>query len=346
MSAVMPTMRIASFVAVASLIIQLGCQADSATDSGPGEPKVESLSPVTVTAVVGTIASFSPTVRVTDSRTHQPLPNVQIQFVPVNGGSVASSVVLTDANGTASAGEWQLSVRSGSTTRLGVWMGGRLQFSFVPILKADAPFLIRNQSTLEQIGLAGQAVTGFQFTIVDQFNNGVPNVPVTFTTSAGTLAKTSILTDNNGNVSTGAWVLGFTPGTQKLTVTVAGLAPLELTAEAVDASTIRWYRLESEVLPNNNSFPPSGLGIQEARFGVTTFDNCLCKAQKGFFVDEIIWLPNAFIQRFMGRYQMDGSALTVPVAASGVVKTDALILDRPDPDFGIMMTWIYRPIVP
>ena len=83
-----------------------------------------------------------------------------------------------------------------------------------------------------QTGVAGaQLANPFVVEVRNRYDNRLPDVPVTFTVTAGggTLSTTSTTTDKNGRAQS-TLTLGQQPGTNTVTVTVAGLEPVTFTS--------------------------------------------------------------------------------------------------------------------
>ena len=59
-------------------------------------------------AAVGAAVRNEPKVRVTDARTGQPLPSLNVTFTPSASGGVDNTDAATDGNGFATAGQWTL----------------------------------------------------------------------------------------------------------------------------------------------------------------------------------------------------------------------------------------------
>ena len=82
-----------------------------------------------------------------------------------------------------------------------------------------------------QTSVAGaQLANPFVVEVRNRYDNRLPDVPVTFTVTAGggTLSPTSTTTDKNGRAES-TLTLGQQPGTNTVTVTVAGLEPVTFT---------------------------------------------------------------------------------------------------------------------
>ena len=312
----------------------LGCAGDSSTDPAVQQITIEAKSSLTVTGIAGTPAPANPEVRVFDKRDGKPLANIPIGFVTTNGGSVEFASILTNADGLASAGEWKLSSQSGSSS-IAVLMNGELKFYFSATVQPDVPASLRLVTPTDTIWIAGREVDGFSVIVEDRFGNGVPNVDVALsTTGTGTLPRISAISSANGTASTGKWLLGI--GLNSATFTLAGLTSRTVSVLGIDPATVKWYRLDLE------KSGPSG--IVNARFGMTTFDKCLCKKQEGYFVEEIVWqLSGAPISRGADRYELNGEKLAVPpkFGVNGLVNGENVYLDRPDPNGGFVGTWTY-----
>src|SRR6266568_8899215 len=111
-----PLPKVSFPFAVAVLIALNACRSDTATSptAESGKPEVEAVTQTSISAIVGTVASPAPVVRVTDNKTHKPLANVPVEFrVYTGGGSVTNGSVVTDATGLASPGEWRFMTRPG-----------------------------------------------------------------------------------------------------------------------------------------------------------------------------------------------------------------------------------------
>src|SRR5437764_11112007 len=108
-----PLPKVSFPLAVVVLLALHGCGSDSTT-SPPPTANVEAVTQTSISGIVGAAASPAPVVRVSDSNTHQPLPNIPVEFrVVTGGGSIANNRVVTDAKGQASPGEWRFGTLPG-----------------------------------------------------------------------------------------------------------------------------------------------------------------------------------------------------------------------------------------
>jgi hypothetical protein len=142
-----------------------------------------------------------------------PLANIPVRWsVTGGGGSVSSVSTTTDANG-----QTQTTYFSGAlvdTARVTASTGDR-SHQFIVKLAADTVAFL---SALQGNGAA--ALVGYPLTLVakatDRFGNVIPGVPVTWSTSGGTLETTSATTDSIGRASN---VITVGPDTGNYTVT-------------------------------------------------------------------------------------------------------------------------------
>jgi hypothetical protein len=70
------------------------------------------------------------------------------------------------------------------------------------------------------------------FTVLDEKGSAMANVPVTVSVSGGGSVVSAAKTSTSGSTPVGTWTLGSTPGPNTLTITVAGLTPVTITATA------------------------------------------------------------------------------------------------------------------
>jgi hypothetical protein len=123
-------------------------------------------------------------------------------------------------------GSYRLAVSSGTLTP-------DTTESFVII--AGAPSSIALVTGGGQTALVGAPLsTPITVRVRDAANNVVRNAPVTFAVTAGggSLLGASTVTDSLGIAALGGWTLGLTVGTQSITATVNGVAPLQINATA------------------------------------------------------------------------------------------------------------------
>jgi adhesin/invasin len=193
----------------------------------PNTPaSVTATTPTSVTATAGTVVATSPTVVLRDAQ-GQPVPGVQVLF-NVIGGGVQFPVDTTDAQGIASAGQWQLGGQPGEYVVSAVvsYPGGNIANN--PIrFTANAIAVPTNVTITKQAGdlqtAAAGAILPTQPTVVVT-SNGAPvaGVTVQFIPSGNGVANPIFVqTDANGVART-SWTLQTTAGPNTLTVVVPG----------------------------------------------------------------------------------------------------------------------------
>jgi hypothetical protein len=286
----------------------LACKSESSTSPDTPELTATPVSPTAVAGVVGAIAPFSPTVKVLDARTQRPAANVRVHFT---NGWVSVPEARTDVNGIASAGQWRFSSAVG-TDHVSAYLAGRLVAEFRATLTHAAPATFRVTDGSEVVALAGTGVVGFFLQVVDQFGNGVADVPITFSASGGTLAKKAAVSGSDGAAATGWWVLDERPGTSELTVSADGVKPLILLGHGLDSAALRWFDLK-EIRRSSGAISPLDLGILSSRFFMTPFNGCFCsEPQRGFYVeaDSFRFKPG-FIGQKGGRFEIVGTTLNL-----------------------------------
>ena len=210
----------------------------------PPSPPARDTTPTAIAAHVGTgqsgfvnaLVGTAPAVRIT-ARDGGGVAGIAVTFsVLMGGGSLSGATRTTDSSGVAAVGAWMLGNTVGEQ-KLVTRVPGlpEVTFSAAALAPPGSNTLTRATGTDHQSAEAGHAVPlapALRVLRVD----GVPEagVPVTFAISAGggTLQQTSTVTDADGLVSAGGWTLGPTLGTQTVSATVPGYAPLAFTATA------------------------------------------------------------------------------------------------------------------
>jgi hypothetical protein len=197
------------------------------------------LAPVTavagITAPASGAVSAPPSVIVRDQN-NNPMQGVTVAFaVTAGAGAVIPATAVTGANGIATASSWTLGATPGLNTVTATVTGlPAVQFNATGIL---IPVSIQATTPTSQQGIVNTTVTTQPAVIVrDQHNNPLQGAAVTFAVTAGggTVIPTSEATGADGIARVLDWTLGPASGTNTLTATVAGLAPVVFTATAVD----------------------------------------------------------------------------------------------------------------
>jgi hypothetical protein len=231
--------------------------------------------------------------------------------VHFTNGWVSVPDAVTGENGIASAGEWRFSTAEG-TDHVSAYLGGRLVAEFRATLRHDAPTTFRVSDNGELVGLAGTAVGGFFLQVVDQFGNGVSDVPIAFSASGGRLAKNGAMSGSDGSAATGSWILDERPGTSELTVSADGVKPVVLLGHGLDSAALQWFDLK-EIRRGSDAIRPFDLGISNSRFGMTPFNGCLCgEPQRGFYIETSSFQLNpGKIGQKGGRFEIVGTTVSL-----------------------------------
>src|SRR5262245_43472308 len=187
------------------------------------------------TAMVGTAVAGPPAVIVRD-QFNNPVPGVAVTFTVASGGGSVSPAtpVMTDANGVAAVTGWTLGNSAGLNT-LTATADGLSTVSFSATGTASIASSIAISAGNGQTATVGTAVAAPPAVIVlDQFNNPVAGVAVTFAVASGGGSVTGATRTTNaaGLAAVGSWTLGTTAGLNSLTATAGTLAgsPLSFTA--------------------------------------------------------------------------------------------------------------------
>jgi len=172
---------------------------------------------------VGVSVPTAPRVRVTDAVAN-PLSGVPVTFaVTSGGGSITGASQTTDASGLATVGSWTLGTTSGTNT-LTATVSGVTPATFTATGLAGPPVSIVIISGNGQTANAGSALTApLVVETRDQFGNGTPVNPVTWTPSHGTVNPTSGPTNSAGRAQT-TWTLGSGATTQTVTAAAGPLS--------------------------------------------------------------------------------------------------------------------------
>jgi hypothetical protein len=190
-------------------------------------------------APVGSAVTTRPSVRVTDQYGN-PVPNATVTFgVTSGGGTATQTTVTTGQDGIATVGSWTLGTTAGANTMTAT-VTGLTPVTFTVTGTPLGPAVITVADGNNQTALAGTAVPVAPSVVVrDQHNNPVPNVTVTFSPVAGggTVTGATQTTNAAGVATVGSWTLG-SPGPNVLRATVAGIAPVDITATAIDPCTV------------------------------------------------------------------------------------------------------------
>jgi hypothetical protein len=188
-------------------------------------------------AVVGSAVATAPSVVVKDS-SGTAVAGATVTFtVASGGGSITNPVVVTGTDGIARVGSWTVGPQAGRNTLTATTVGAA---NSVVTLTGTGMAGMATQMVPgggnNQSATVGTAVrTPPSVVVLDQFNNPVAGIAVTFAvTSGGGLVSptTPVTTTASGIAAATSWTLGTTPGTNTLTATATGLAGSPMTFSA------------------------------------------------------------------------------------------------------------------
>lgn len=240
-------MAAAHTLGVMVLLLPLAaCGGDGGGEPSPPATVLAKLTGDQQTDTVGQVLPDSVKVLVTQS--NAPLAGATVSWsTGLAGGSLSPTSVSTDANGLA-ASQWTLGPNLGVHTITAQVVGSsEVSVNFTATAVHDAPASLSIVTGNNQTGMVNTPLRHLSALVGDQFQNGIPGVPVTWSISDGVVTPEVDITDPGGE-STVDVTLGSTPGPITITASSAGLPDLafNVTAEAVPT--------EATVGVGNNSF--------------------------------------------------------------------------------------------
>lgn len=185
-------------------------------------------------------------------------PGVTVTWSTTAAGASLASSSTTDESGVAS-NSWTLGTASGPQTAQASLSGaGGSPVTFNATAEPDVAVSLSKLSGDQQLGpINTELALPLVAEVSDQFGNGVPDVPVSWSASGGAVSATSVPTD--------------AAGTSAVTVTLGGVeGPITITAEAAALSgSPQIFSATAEppgpvtanVQVANNSFSPSSLTV-------------------------------------------------------------------------------------
>jgi adhesin/invasin len=219
------------FLVAGALATAAACGKDSSSSTTPGS----SLTGFTIvvdsasqgqSAVVGksVVIGF----RVMNSTATAGVANQSVTAIAAtNSGTVAVSPVTTDANGHATV-TWTLGTVSGPNT-LSLSTTGVTSTVTATALASSPTKLVKVSVDSQTVVASGSASLIVRST--DQFGNPVPNVPVTWTSTGGTITPPTTTTGAAGNAAV-TFTTGATPATYSITATSPGLTSVTFTLKS------------------------------------------------------------------------------------------------------------------
>lgn len=188
-------------------------------------------------AVVGSALTTTPSVVVRDS-SGGAVAGASVTFtVVLGGGSITNPVAVTGTDGIARVGSWTLGQQAAGNTLTATTVGAanRVVTFTATGMAGTATQVVLSGGGNQTASVGAPVATPPSVVVLDQFNNPVAGVGVTFTVMSGggtVTPPTSVMTDATGVAAATAWTLGATAGANTLTATAAGLAGSSVTFSA------------------------------------------------------------------------------------------------------------------
>ena len=211
----------------------------------PGPPdRIVAASPVQQNADVATQAPENPVARLTD-RFGNGLAGYQIQFQPLeNSGTVEDTLVVTDEDGSASAGTWSLGTKSGNQTVLAHavetddFVEPR-QF-VVQARPGPAVDMVAASPTMQAAAAGTDVLDPPVVRFLDEYGNGVPGQTARFavTVGGGSISADSAVSVGDGRAILSRWTLGPELGMNEVVASSAEFPDVVFQAEGTDASLV------------------------------------------------------------------------------------------------------------
>ena len=217
----------------------IGAPVSFNADAAPGPvARVVRLGADAQQAVVNTTVPVAPSARVEDIYAN-PIPNVPITFATSDGGTIDGAQQTTNAQGVATATSWKLGTSAGQQFARAVATASFQAAFSATALPGPPTDLIKGFGDNQQ-GVTGAAITAPpSVRVVDQFNNPVGNVPVTFTPgpNSGTVIGGTVQSDPaTGTAFVSSWILG-SAATQTLVATSSLVPGKSITFSATATSS-------------------------------------------------------------------------------------------------------------
>ena len=207
-----------------SMIIALAAAAACKDSTGPPVPKSVTMdASVALEGTAGIVLPAAPTFVVKD-QSGNALGGVSVTVAITAGGGTLTDAPTTSRDGPTPVGTWKLGNVAGVNT-ITVTVG-----SLTPLVinvngKPGPPAAMIVVAGDNQSALAGTPVpTPPAVQVRDQFGNGVPGAPVTFTVSEGEgiVSSTPVNTDATGKATSPQWTLGRSAVPQTLRAFTTG----------------------------------------------------------------------------------------------------------------------------
>ncbi|HET9065918.1 MAG TPA: Ig-like domain-containing protein [Gemmatimonadales bacterium] len=203
------------------LVIALGCGGDPVGPSVGPPATISFVGGSTQTGTVGVATPTPPAAKVTDA-SGTGVAGVQVVFdVLAGGGTISGDSAITNAQGIATVGSWQLGPALGVQTLRVQAVGKPLLATLNVAATAGPPAsiqVVEGASGLSAI-VSQPVLTTPVVRIRDMFGNPIANATVSWTVLSGggaIVGPSTTTTDASGRTTVQGWVLGSTAGSNSL----------------------------------------------------------------------------------------------------------------------------------
>ena len=178
------------------------------------------------------------------------VPNVTVKFSGGAGGTFSNSSSVTDSTGTVYT-SYTLPKKA-QTLTLSATATGYLTTSLTEVAAPAAPSTMVTVSGVNQTGTAGSPLPApIVVRLKDQYGNGVPGLPVTFS-GPGTFSANPVTTDSTGSASV-SYTLPRKAEIVFVTASYSTLTPLHIKEQGVAGNPTT----QTLVSGNNQTAPPN-----------------------------------------------------------------------------------------
>ncbi len=236
-----------SFVSVrrACMLLLLAVAACDGDGTGPARPaSMVAITATTQRAPVATPVPVPPTVLVSDDR-GRALAGVEVTFAVTSGNGTAAATALTDAGGMAVASGWTTGTAAVENV-LTASVSGVAPVAFrVMAEPGPATALEKAGGDAQTIAVGSVLADSITARVVDAHGNGVPGMPVTFSTTGGTLSAATALTGAQGHARV-SLTTPIRPGSIQVRATSGTFTPLSFLVSVTAGAPTSLTRLEGE----------------------------------------------------------------------------------------------------
>ncbi|MBI6694244.1 Ig-like domain-containing protein, partial [Pseudomonas corrugata] len=223
--------------------------------------KVIDLTATPASIVANGVATSTLAATVEDANGH-PVPNAPVTWT-TSTGTLSAASTTTDANGKTSV--TLKGTAAGSATVKAQAVAGASTANVVLTSDGSTAKVIDLTATPTSIAANGVATSNLAATVEDANGNPVPNAPVTWTTSTGTLSAASTTTDANGKTS--VTLKGTATGSATVkaqAVAGASTANVVLTSDSSTAKVIDLTATPASIVANGVATSTLAATVEDA----------------------------------------------------------------------------------